>query len=446
MLAAVERNVAPEAEASLSGIDTGRIDPKILLSEKDRECVLAFDGLNSALVQYSSVLVQYEKDVETGQVGSKEAFLQIRIAHEKYLSRVKELYRVILSHDGEAIQAVYDLRKQVYELASSVTHLDHTLRAVQGSKAYRFAEQLRSAFHSLKGAVAQRPAGQASDGPAAPAQSAPASEAPASTTQEPVFKDGISGIAEEHGFLAVQNPYAKVDNRGTSFDIFRNWVTVFHYQDRMYGSQSPLVNDWIPNLTDLNKIYPMVGKRVLEIGSLEGGNTKQLLDLGAKEVVGIESSAESFVKSVIAKNEMNLHGAKFVFGDCNKVLAEKKFHAGGKFDLCYASGVLYHMEEPLRTIDLLSESSDVIYVWSQVASERMPAGDWVTLSDAVGRTYSGRINKYTSTSHIGGLGQFAVWLTKDSLHQAFTDRGFRIEELGGRQTYKGESSEFLARR
>src|SRR5262249_6032834 len=138
--------------------------------------------------------------------------------------------------------------------------------------------------------------------------------------------------------------------------------------------------------------------------------------------------------------------AYFVFGDCNVVLDTARFRSRGKFDLCYCSGILYHLEEPLRTIDLIAGYADTIYVWSQVATERMPAGDWVSVSAAEGRTYSARLTHYRETAHSGGIGRHAVWLSQESLHQAFRDRGFAIRELGGRQTFKGDSAEFLASR
>lgn len=459
MLADLRETALQSEAAEPLPIDTGHIDPKVLLTEKDRSCLRAFDELSTAALAYGSAIFQAEQDWQLARTSPREAFLKVRLAHERYLSRVKDLYREILSHTSNSLESSYDLRKQLHHLAASVTHLDHTLRLVQGSKAYKFSESLRTAYHRTKQMADRLKLAMQSEAKGESISSPHASRAEASSEQNnapgtpdaanssaAAKADGISGITQEHQFYSIDNPYAKVDNSGTSFEVFRNWVTVFHYQDRMYGSQQPLVNDWIPNITELDKIVPIAGKRVLELGSLEGGNTKQLLDLGAREVIGIEASAASFMKSLVAKNEFALNSAQFVYGDCNVVLDTQKFRARGRFDLCYCSGILYHLEDPLKTIDLISGYTDTIYVWSQVATERMPAGDWVSVSDAEGRIYSGRLNHYYETTHIGGIGRHAVWLSQESLYQAFRDRGFAIRELGGRQTFKGDSAEFLATR
>jgi hypothetical protein len=127
------------------------------------------------------------------------------------------------------------------------------------------------------------------------------------------------------------------------------------------------------------------------------------------------------------------------------VLEESETVQNQEFDVCVASGILYHMEDPLRTIDLACQVAPVIYVWSHFATERAPMGEWVQLQDRDGRTYSGRRNTYRESDCLGGLGRFATWLKYEDMIRAFEDRGFVVEVLGRVSNYKGEAIKFIAR-
>lgn len=251
-------------------------------------------------------------------------------------------------------------------------------------------------------------------------------------------------LHEEHSFYKAENPYQDVSNEGTSLAALEDWVSVFHYKGRRYGSNEPLVSDQLPPIDKINSIYPYNGKHILELGSLEGANTKQMLDLGAASVTAIEFNKDFFLKSLAIKNEFQLNNAEFILGDLNLILTNKKVGHRDNFDFCLCSGLLYHMENPVRTIDLICRHAPAVYVWSHVASKKRPAGKWVTITDLDGHKYRGCQNIYKDKDSLGGTGRGAVWLTPESMTQCFEDRGYKISHKLLDENYKGERIEFLA--
>lgn len=97
--------------------------------------------------------------------------------------------------------------------------------------------------------------------------------------------------------------------------------------------------------------------QVLELGPLEGGHTYMLENAGAK-VTSIEGNTQAFVRSLIAKNFTGLN-AHYLLGDFTKSFGPPK-----DWDLIVASGVLYHMLEPGRLLEKMSESSDRLFLWT----------------------------------------------------------------------------------
>ena len=80
-------------------------------------------------------------------------------------------------------------------------------------------------------------------------------------------------------------------------------------------------------------------KSVLELGPLEGGHTSMLEQLGAADITAIEANTRAFLKCLIVKELLNLQHAHFLCGDCVEYLHQP----GPSFEVCVASGVLYHM-------------------------------------------------------------------------------------------------------
>ena len=61
------------------------------------------------------------------------------------------------------------------------------------------------------------------------------------------------------------------------------------------------------------------GKKVLELGPLEGGHTYMLWKSGASPIISIESNKKAYLKCLITK-ELVGYDAKFLLGDFTKYL------------------------------------------------------------------------------------------------------------------------------
>jgi hypothetical protein len=102
------------------------------------------------------------------------------------------------------------------------------------------------------------------------------------------------------------------------------------------------------------------GKKVLELGPLEGGHSCMLERMGAAEVVAIEANTRAYLKCLIVKEVLGLKRVRFLCGD----FVEHLRADAATFDACLASGVLYHMRNPVELLALLAEKSDRLLLWT----------------------------------------------------------------------------------
>ena len=106
------------------------------------------------------------------------------------------------------------------------------------------------------------------------------------------------------------------------------------------------------------------GFRVLELGPLEAAHTYQMEQLGAASVLAIEASPELYLKCLIVKEMLDLK-AHFLLGDFNRYLEQQDV----VFDLIFASGVLYHMSDPLHTLRLIANAAPRVFLWTHYMGE-----------------------------------------------------------------------------
>jgi hypothetical protein len=102
------------------------------------------------------------------------------------------------------------------------------------------------------------------------------------------------------------------------------------------------------------------GARVLELGPLEGGHSYLLERLGASSVVAVEGNTRAYLKCLIIKELLELRRVRFLHGDFVEYL--RRFP--GSFDLGVASGVLYHVENPVELIALLARTCERLFIWT----------------------------------------------------------------------------------
>ncbi|MDP8930859.1 MAG: class I SAM-dependent methyltransferase, partial [Actinomycetota bacterium] len=173
------------------------------------------------------------------------------------------------------------------------------------------------------------------------------------------------------------------------------------------------------------------GKRVLELGPLEGGHTFMLERAGAGEIVAIEALAPAFMRCLIVKNLLGLR-ARFLLGDFVEFLRETT----EEFDLGIASGVLYHMLNPLELLQLVGARCKEAYVWTHyyddTVLQRRP-----DVADRLSVTTELRHDGFTSQAwryeyregpamqtFCGGLRKYAYWLPRADILEALRWYGY----------------------
>lgn len=109
------------------------------------------------------------------------------------------------------------------------------------------------------------------------------------------------------------------------------------------------------------------GKTVLELGPLEAGHTAMLEQRGA-EVTAVEANKLAFLKCLIAKEIMGLTRARFLLGDFVGHLDASDV----RYDMIFASGVLYHMKDPIGLLKRIAERTDALFVWTVCFPDDLP--------------------------------------------------------------------------
>ncbi len=162
------------------------------------------------------------------------------------------------------------------------------------------------------------------------------------------------------------------------------------------------------------------GFTVIELGPLEGGHTYQLEGLGA-EVIAIEGNAEAYLKCLIIKEIFDLK-SRFLLGDFIRYLQA----TDDQCDMLFASGVLYHMVEPLKLIELICKASARSFLWTHFYDAELCQGYQSKSVKHAGFKAQHFRKGYGDQSHgkfWGGLADSACWLQRDDIIGAFAAFG-----------------------
>jgi 2-polyprenyl-3-methyl-5-hydroxy-6-metoxy-1,4-benzoquinol methylase len=176
------------------------------------------------------------------------------------------------------------------------------------------------------------------------------------------------------------------------------------------------------------------GKSVLELGPMEGGHTYMLAQGGASRVLAVEANSKCFLKCLLVQNALKFN-AEFMYGDFRKLLQKRD----QQFDLILASGVLYHMTDPVALLEDMAHASDSICIWTHYfdsdvartnANMQTHMDAESTLSEFRGRPVTThRMNYLRSIENkkfIGGTAPHSYWITKESLLTVLKELGMTV--------------------
>jgi hypothetical protein len=145
-------------------------------------------------------------------------------------------------------------------------------------------------------------------------------------------------------------------------NLFENeWMSQFpppfqHLKAGIYPLFEDLRLAW-----GIQQLGGVENKTVLELGPLEGGHSYMLQKQGAAAVVAVEANPSAYLRCLLVKQMMKLDRVDFLFGDFNEYLREDLSH----FDVCIASGVLYHMKNPIELLALIAQKCSSLFLWTQ---------------------------------------------------------------------------------
>lgn len=182
------------------------------------------------------------------------------------------------------------------------------------------------------------------------------------------------------------------------------------------------------------------GWNVLELGPLEGGHTFMLEAAGA-HVTAIEANHEAFLRCLVTKNLYAMR-SEFVLGDFMKSFG--KVH---KADLVVASGVLYHMTDPVDLIRKISAVSAKLFLWTHVFDPDLSAWNPL-LVNKVGTKWLPKEMKTDNSTQVnvrlipqlyadalgwggfcGGPDTYANWVYRDDLFAVLRQFGYKDIEV-----------------
>ncbi|HEX2654866.1 MAG TPA: class I SAM-dependent methyltransferase [Xanthobacteraceae bacterium] len=177
------------------------------------------------------------------------------------------------------------------------------------------------------------------------------------------------------------------------------------------------------------------GKRVLELGPLEAGHTSMIARAGAESILSIESNTTAFLKCLVVKNLLGFN-ANILLGDFRLYLE----NCTETFDFLLASGVLYHMTDPVKLLQGMARVSRSIGIWTHYYDSDVILGKEHLSKKFSKEPKKERIGTREITSYrqsylealdwsgfCGGSEPISYWLTRDSLLGLLEDMGFRIE-------------------
>ena len=220
----------------------------------------------------------------------------------------------------------------------------------------------------------------------------------------------------------------KVASISNGFDFF-DWVCNVPIDTLRTGSHRVFENIDDRPSSLVKKFLSIDGWEILELGPLEGGHTYQLEKLGA-ELTAVEAHPENFLKCLMVKNALEMN-ARFLLGDFSEYLKK----TSKSYDLIFASGVFYHMEDPVDLLWQISKRTDRIFEWTHYISR-----DQSNYAESSERNFLKEIEFSCNYYHyeydqsredrsFAGVGEFSSRLTKEDFLRALIAVGFSNYEI-----------------
>lgn len=218
-----------------------------------------------------------------------------------------------------------------------------------------------------------------------------------------------------------------------AIDIFQDeWSSMLPAETNLKAGQAMLFEDqriiWAEQ-----QLGDFKGKSVIELGPLEAGHTYMLEKAGSESILAIEGNTRAYLKCLIVKEVLNLKRSRFMLGDFVQYLRETNEH----YDFCLASGVLYHMLNPIELIHLISKVSDAVLLWTHYYDETVLRANpdlAIKFHPMMNSEYEGFKHTLYKFSYLdalkwsgfcGGSAPYSFWMPKEEILACLRYFGFR---------------------
>ena len=194
----------------------------------------------------------------------------------------------------------------------------------------------------------------------------------------------------------------------------------------MPSETKALSGGWAKTFEDpkITRFFKKIGgvkdTKGFELGPLEAGHSWMAQNNGVKSLISVEANRNSFLKCLIIKNLLGMNNVQFKLGDSIKYLDS---HVGS-FDFILASGILYHLKDPISALELILSKTESLLVWTHYFDEKIIMSNPVKYSKIKALdplVYNGSSYEIASYAYkkamnwkgfCGGMSSEVVWLNK----------------------------------
>ena len=155
------------------------------------------------------------------------------------------------------------------------------------------------------------------------------------------------------------------------------------------------------------------------------------------EVIAIEGNLRAWLRCLVVKQAVPISGATFLLGDFTKYLETNRT----RFDFILASGVLYHMVDPIGLLERLAAASDALGLWTHyfdpnILELREDLRSKFDFKPRIAETSHGRTVHFYDYSYLkaqeskgfcGGSGAGSIWMLREDILGVLEDEGFTCE-------------------
>ena len=239
-----------------------------------------------------------------------------------------------------------------------------------------------------------------------------------------------------------------------TIDCVSGWHTKFPDSVGVSAGDLALFEDVRLNWA-IQQFGMLEGKAVLELGPLEGAHTFKLTSCGA-QVDAVEANKNAFLRCLITKEITNMHHARFLLGDFVSFLENDRSKT---WDFIVACGVLYHMRDPAKVLDLICQRTNALYLWTYFVDMSIlgdtDRSNWNKVAETVSfngakitmyrRSYAG---SNESPAFCGGIFDNHRWMSREGIFQILEQHGFTEIQINHESPYGefGSSASIFARR